>query len=544
MKKKLSSLLAGLLLLSTLAACTQAPEAEVDGGTSDAASDTNGGGEIQHTITTLSPIDNSYAFDFDTKNEYSVYQQMEEMLAEKGIKLEYELISEDQYEVAIQTRMAAAIDLPNFANLSDLDNETIINLGNQGIVLDMNDILEHSEGPARDELSGDWKFAKDVTTTEDGKTYWIGNMRESIHDDYRIAVSRPVLIRQDWLTEVGLDVPTSPETFRDALIAFNEQDVNGNGANDETLLVQSDQFVNGIAQWYGLPAGLIGYEFEEGKISTPWYEPGARDYFEYMISLVEAGVYTPDIVSNTELSDQILKENKGSATRNYSTQGWLEPQTGDENASYLPIGPFEATDLDEPTNYIEGSRLAWDKWGFTNSCTDLEGAAKLLDIIFDEEFHMLYYYGIEGETYEMVDGVPTYLPSWNSSNWETNASQRIATGYNFLRYVLPYASDHDATAELANAPDFKAEYEQASYEFPKTTTDPDTYMALTTTEEAERLTAIKTELETYSAELATLIIIGEKPIDDASWETYMQDLKDLGLDEYVQIMQDRVDRIN
>ena len=61
-----------------------------------------------------------------------------------------------------------------------------------------------------------------------------------------------------------------------------------------------------------------------------------------------------------------------------------------------------------------------------------------------------------------------------------------------------------------------------------------------TVEEINKANEISTDLETYSKELLTKLIMGEKSLDD--WDSYIQDLKDLGLDDLIAVQQARVDR--
>ena len=53
---------------------------------------------------------------------------------------------------------------------------------------------------------------------------------------------------------------------------------------------------------------------------------------------------------------------------------------------------------------------------------------------------------------------------------------------------------------------------------------------------------MKTDLETYSKELATQLILGQASLDD--WDSYMAELKDLGLDEILEIENDQLARFN
>ena len=65
-------------------------------------------------------------------------------------------------------------------------------------------------------------------------------------------------------------------------------------------------------------------------------------------------------------------------------------------------------------------------------------------------------------------------------------------------------------------------------------------LAIPTVEEINKTNEISTDLETYSKELLTKLIMGEKSLDD--WDSYIQDLKDLGLDDLIAVQQARVDR--
>ena len=51
---------------------------------------------------------------------------------------------------------------------------------------------------------------------------------------------------------------------------------------------------------------------------------------------------------------------------------------------------------------------------------------------------------------------------------------------------------------------------------------------------------ISLDLNTYSEELLSKLIMGQKSLDE--WDSYMKDLSELGLDELIQINQSRYDR--
>lgn len=86
-----------------------------------------------------------------------------------------------------------------------------------------------------------------------------------VHGPYGIA------IRQDWLNKLGLDMPTTTEEFHEALVQFNTQDVNENGANDERYVAHlgTTGVYAGVAQWFGLPSGAMIENPGTGVIEMP-----------------------------------------------------------------------------------------------------------------------------------------------------------------------------------------------------------------------------------------------------------------------------------
>jgi hypothetical protein len=68
----------------------------------------------------------------------------------------------------------------------------------------------------------------------------------------------------------------------------------------------------------------------------------------------------------------------------------------------------------------------------------------------------------------------------------------------------------------------------------------DGVLAFPTNAESDRMNEILPDLQTYTEELITGIIMGGKSL--SGWDGYIADLKRLGLDEYITIYQARLDR--
>ena len=63
-----------------------------------------------------------------------------------------------------------------------------------------------------------------------------------------------------------------------------------------------------------------------------------------------------------------------------------------------------------------------------------------------------------------------------------------------------------------------------------------------TTEESNRRSAIKTDLDTYNSEMINKFITGVEPLTEENFQNYVNKLESMGLAEFVQITQTAYDR--
>ena len=86
-------------------------------------------------------------------------------------------------------------------------------------------------------------------------------------------------------------------------------DVNGNGQQDEIILVDCQTFANGLAQVFGLGNGIVALDTANGKIVSPWYQDHVKDYFAYVNQLIQDGIIDSATVGSTDLQNQRLADN-------------------------------------------------------------------------------------------------------------------------------------------------------------------------------------------------------------------------------------------
>jgi putative aldouronate transport system substrate-binding protein len=491
--------------------------------------------------------------DWSTEGKSKRWAKLEEELAKKGVKLELDLIEPDQFDTTIQT-MAASGELSNYdlVNITPLDDKTKLNLVKQGQLQSVSDIWEqYSEGSYKDFLATEaGQFYEKRMRLEDGKVYWITDFETMTYKGEESAWVLGFQIRQDWLDALNLEMPTTTDEVYEVLKAFQDQDVNGNGQADEEFLVNYSSFSTDIAQCFGLGIDITFVNSQNGnKVESPWYQENVKAYIEYMQKLYAAGL----LKMEDSQSSSDMANNKVAAVANWGTELWLEPQiTVPEGAAYPWFAPVRIQAVEGQTPLFRGSNKynpGWTATAVPASSDKQQAIAKILDFLVTEESVHLTERGMEGVSYEMADGKMRSISDPTLENTDAVGMALWCNGSIFPRYTLnneisegmedtiAYAETNgvknnqsaksDYTLSCINDPEHRLLHDENGYAVP-------------TAEEIDRTNEISTDLRTYSAELLTKLIMGEKSLED--WDSYIADLKELGLDDLIAINQARYDR--
>lgn len=485
---------------------------------------------------------------FEEREEYPVWQELKKMLDAANLELEFEIVPNEQYKVVIQTRMASASNLPDIANISHLDNTTVLNLAKQNVILELNSLIDkYSNGNIKRMYTKVYPFAPKLTTASDGNMYWFSNLHILKYQGTKDAPSTLcMLMRKDWLDKLSLPVPTNTEEYYNTLKEFRTQDVNGNGAEDEVLVYYPGDFKQSIAQWFGLGTDVTAVDVENKKIVSPWYQPGIKEYFQYLNKLVKENILDTSLFNGgTELLNQKFSENKVSSISAYAVQNWYEPMIPVEEALLMPLMPLKATEEIAPAIQLEPPTLVWNKYCITKDCKNLEAAIAFFDVVYSDKYSELLTWGVEGLTFEWVDGVR--LLKDNLSN-EERAKQRNVTGNQLYGdTALPRVQCSNMESSINNlikgGEKIKADYQISTIDYkPYFYNFNDNFLALPNKEQLDEKTRIISDLKTYSSELATKLALGIASLDN--WDTYIKELKELGLDRLIEINQQLHDRYN
>lgn len=216
----------------------------------------------------------SGVLNFADRENYTYWKVFTGILAEEGLTLEMELVPGDQYATVIQTRLASGTDLPDYAYIGSLDLPTAMNMANQGMFIDIDSILEYSDGTAKEYMYGKGDYSRKLNTMEDGKRYWFNSNLITQWGEDVCPASCCIQIRKDWLDKLGMEVPTTMDEFYNMLVAFRENDMNGNGVKDEVVDLPMNFTGNALAAWFGVGTNmftLLGIN-DGDEMICPWYQ--------------------------------------------------------------------------------------------------------------------------------------------------------------------------------------------------------------------------------------------------------------------------------
>lgn len=220
-------------------------------------------------------------------------------------------------------------------------------------------------------------------------------------------------VRQDWLDNLGLEIPTNYEEFHAVLEAFTYDDPDGNGI-DDTYGITMPGLVNVEAPYavyqreYFQDAEPDFYQKEDGTWVDGMLEPEMIDALQRMKDDYQAGLMDKEVVTNktSTARDKVYSSQAG--VFNYWAGNWSEKLHTNLTAQ-APEGVLVPIPAIEETHYVETAPPAI---AITSVAENPEGIFKyLIEYSHDGgEGQMLFTHGVQDVNYTLNDGVFEKLP--------------------------------------------------------------------------------------------------------------------------------------
>ena len=463
-------------------------------------------------------------------NDLPVYQELERL---SGVHIEWDNIQVGNYQEVMRARLAAGMDLPDLVNMSTLGD--ITKYGTDGLIVPLNDLIEkYATNIKRWFATPGNEIYKIQATSPDGNIYGVGNY---VLPHY---LSQGFLWNTTWLESVGIrDLPETQEEFLTALRAFRDMDPNGNGKKDEIPLTPAAGrgYLNVLGNMYGFENSIVT-EFnvdDKGQVYWIFQDPRMKDYLTFMNMLYEEGLLDKAFGTDswTETAEKVGNDVVGLITcwaTFCGTYSGLHPAGTTDGSTPIFVNgpPIEGPYGDK--YFVKRQISGGDEMAITKDNTQQEVSMKWIDFIRNsEEALMLQNFGIEGQTYNMVNGeiqtVSTPEKSFSAALLEVGGSQPpyahlqwdAAWDFRFQKYSL----DNDAKYQ---------KYYRAPM-FPQ---------IRSTKPEQDVLDAKMTDLNTYKTEWFDKFVTGQESLE--RFDEFVAALDKLGAKEIVDVRQQQYER--
>ena len=353
------------------------------------------------------------------------------------------------------------------------------------------------------------------------------------YDD--ISVTQGQQIRKDLLDQLNMDIPTTMEELDEVVTAFK----NNFGLTDAVLLQNSiTNMGDTLISAYGIGFGFYNQD------GTVMYGPMQDGFKEYLLQLNEwynEGILNSDFVSySTNPNDETVigKVTTAKGVGTFFSGGndmATRREQSEEGMMYVGMpalkGPDGKNHFGLDANAVKGS-----SYHISTQCENVELLVQWNDFWYSEDGIIITNFGKEGENYEMVDGKPQWTDFVTSNpNGLTQGVVRQA----YLMYTVHGICTNDNEVGMLDeiAQEAVATWTSSSdraYLMPT--------VSYTTEESGERATLLS-DIDTYNEEVQLKMVIGELDIE-TYWETYQNDLKNMGIEKVIAITQDALDRFN
>jgi putative aldouronate transport system substrate-binding protein len=390
--------------------------------------------------------------------------------------------------------------------------------GAEGVFIPLNDLLKQY-APNITRFMEQRPDVRKFATSADGKIYFIPKIPDG-------EPARGWFIRQDWLDKLGLSAPKTVGEYYQVLKAFRDKDPNGNGMQDEIPFFSRDP--SKIYDLLTLWDTDKNYLLHGDKISYGPYEPEYKMGITNIAKWYKEGLIDKEVFTRGDKAREILLGNySGGSTHDWfaSTASYNETLKSKVPGLHIvPIAPPESA-KGKVAEYSARETISDMGWGVAKSNKYPVETVKYFDFWFGETGKRLANYGIEGKTYTLVNGKPTFTKQILNSG-TVNIKLKEVGSQVTIGYPQEFAYEEQWLTPVAAKG--MNDYINNQYIIPQV---PDLPYTL---EEQRRLKELEGPINTLVDEMSRKWILGGESVDDG-YEKYLEKLKILKIDEVLKI---------
>lgn len=428
--------------------------------------------------------------------------------------------------------MLASGDYPDIIESKTMETGTLFD---KGVIADLTDVMPKYSPNYYGYLQANPDIMRQVQS-DDGKMMIYPLLRPNPISQN---TTGPI-IRKDWLEKVGLETPETIAEWETMLTAFKEK------LNVEIPFGTrtSTTSTNMIASAWNI---YLGFYHDDGVVKYGYTEAAFKDYIETLSRWYANGLLDKNFASADKATqDANFLSNKqgstfGAVGSNIGT--WTTGAAANGNTEFKLVGAkMPVLNKGDVPQYYDITQFEYSNgnpWCMISSqCEDVEAAARLLDYTYGEEGGKLMNFGIEGISYNVVNGEMVPISDEEIKTKFNLSTTDFKKNYNRSTDSGPFIMDpsfmkYSQTEVQMEAMENWAQNENKKHKMPPIVLSP---------AESSEFSSIMADIKTYNEEMMVKFIMGVEPV--ANVEKYWTTINNMNIKRAIEIQQGALDRYN
>ena len=469
---------------------------------------------------------------------YPCWDRLEELT---NIHLEVEVVPYVSISEKVNLRMSSNV-LPDviLGNTPFSDIE-LVKYADGGALIPLNDLIDNYAPNIKAALVAHPEI-KQFITQVDGNIYSLP--RDEGSNGQHLIPKDATVVNVSWLEKLGMEIPTTYDEFYKMLVAFKENDCNGNGDPDDEIPIGTAAASRPYSMALFSSLGFVAENrtqpryimVNDGVVQFGAAVEGYKQGLKYLQQWYAEGLLEPETFTiapqNFNAKATQTPSVYGVILTNIPTAFLSLDQCLDE---YAIIPPLKGTDGAQimPINTVSAYRVAAV---ITKDCVYPEAAIRWFDYFFTNDGYAESIFGEPGINFEKnEDGYYTTIAP-------TDGTQLIQYMYQNNPRNWPGIEPESFEADIL--PDNVVLYDMLE-PLKEYYSDEVSWPYLTMSgEDSEVLNMYWSDIDSYTQQMQAEFVMNADIDIDATWDSYIEELDSMELQKVMDIYQARYDELN
>ena len=458
----------------------------------------------------------------DVYRDWNTNLFFERMKEKTGIGFTYRQYSDPKLWREAKASYQKDGELPDVLFKAELAPSECIQLLNKGVLIDLKPLLsEHAPNL--------WRLLQDNPAYLSAVTLPGGEIAALPYIN-TMPGQNCMWINREWLENLRLKMPTTAEEFVQVLTAFRDKDPNRNGKKDEIPLTLNGAYdLKYLAHAFGLVANDFNVWAQDGQAHYLPLDPAFQSFLSWCRDLHTEKLLDKECFSTV---DNLRRVTDAKSTPVYGVL--FAPMA----SNLLPVEWTTNYQVIPPLSYngkqvyrTVANNVMLGAFALTSACPEPQKLLAWVDYLYTEEGATLANFGKVGEDY-VEDGDGTWRKTESGAQTSFLSNVAISTG----GLVPGISAEKFQSRYFDESVSYITSQIQLVSDIAK---NPFPAVSLTSEDEAFLLGA-QQMLGIYVDESIARFVMGEWELNEQTYASFIQQLKDYRVDEFIHFWQQKL----